>query len=286
MAITRGQTKAYVVPNGRVDFNLYPSIDGVEKPELAKGLRYLGATKELTLTQENETLEHKSSECGFNKTDMEIVISSKLSGSLTVENITSENLAMFFAGDVSKVVQQAKTNNKEVMFVYPSLGYKLGKTKENPNGVFSATITKIEAFDTKNKADAKKENDSAQAGTTLVENTDFEYNKNTGYLAFGDTDSTKHIKEEGTWVLVTYDLASAKRDVVISKGTSIIGELVVRGCNAYGENREYRLPKVRLSANGDISLKGGEDFITIGFDITALEGDEPMLYVNGLPTTV
>lgn len=281
MAITRGKTQTYIVPNGRVDFNLFPVVDGVERKDLAKGLRYLGATKELTLTQENETLEHKSSECGFNKTDMEIVISSKLSGNLTVENITSENLALFFAGDVNNVVQAAKTGEKDVLKVYPALGYKLGKTKDNPNGVFAATITKIEVF-----ADETRARAGTSPTATLVENTDYEYNKNTGYVAFGDRESTGEIAVEGSWVVVTYDLANAKRDVVISKGTSIIGELILRGCNALGENREWRLPKVRLSANGDINLKGGEEFTTIGFNITALESDEPMLYVNGLPTNL
>lgn len=281
MAITRGKTQTYVVPNGRVDFNIFPTVDGVERKDLAKGLRYLGATKELTLTQENETLEHKSSECGFNKTDMEIVISSKLSGNLTIENLTSENLAMFFAGDVNDVVQAAKTGEKNVLKVYPALGYKLGKTKDNPNGVFETTITKIEVF-----ADETSARAYTSPTATLVENTDFEYNKHTGYLAFGDRESTDKIALDGSWVVVTYDLANAKRDVVISKGMSIIGELILRGCNAYGENKEWRLPKVRLSANGDLNLKGGEEFSTLGFTITALESDEPMLYINGLPTTL
>lgn len=283
MAITRGNSKAYVLPNGRVDFNVFPVVNGVERKDLAKGFRYLGASKEMNLTQENETLEHKSSECGFNRTDEEIIISSKLTGSITVDNINSDNLAMFFAGDVANVAQVAATGKTEIIQVFPALGYRLGVTKENPNGVFAATITKIEVFS--NKADAESGNNSTG---TLVANTDYEFNAEMAYLMIGDTNSTQLVPEAGAWIKVTYDLKAAKRDVVISKGQGIVGELLFRGCNAKGENRQYWLPKVRLSANGDIALVGGEEWQTLGFNITALEDDAAgsMLYVNGQPTQV
>lgn len=281
MAVNRGNTKQYVVPNGKVDFALFPIVNGVEQKELSKGLRYLGATKEFTLTQENETIEHKSSECGFNVTDLEIITGSKLTGTVNVDNISSENLAMFFAGDVEKVVQTAKTNQTYVVKVYPSYGYKVGATPENPNGIFAAEVTKVETF-------ASEAN--AKAGTsvvaTMVKDTEFEFNENTGYLTIGDRTSQTKVAEEGTWARVTYNLKNAKRDVVISKGQSIIGEVIFHGCNAYGENREYRIPKARLAASGDFQLKGGEDFVSMTFDITALKTDnEPLLYINGVAQT-
>lgn len=283
MAITRGATKSYVLPNGRVEFKLAPNVGGVERKDLAKGFRYLGASKELNLTQENETLEHKSSECGFNTTDEEIITSSKLTGSLTLESINSDNLAMFFAGNVENVVQQQAQNKKDIIKIYPSLGYRLGVTKENPNGVFAATITKIELFASEN--DAKS---GTSATGTLAENTDYEYTPEMAYLMIGDTDTTKKVPVEGVWAVVTYDLKQAKRDVVISKGQSIVGELLFRGCNAHGENRQYWMPKVRLSANGDFALKGGEEWQALGFNITALQDDAvgSMLYINGQPSTV
>lgn len=283
MAISRNITKAYVVPNGRVEFNLFPTVNGVERKDLAKGFRYLGASKELNLTQENETLEHKSSECGFNRTDEEIITSSKLTGSLTIDNLNSENLAMFFAGDVANVVQVAATGKTEIIQVFPALGYRLGVTKENPNGVFAATITKIEVFASKNDA----ENGNNPTGT-MVADKDYEFNPEMAYLMIGDTSSTTLVPEAGAFIKVTYDLKNAKRDVIISKGQSIVGELLFRGCNARGENRQYWLPRVRFAANGDIALKGGEEYASLGFNITALEDDTvgSMLYVNGQPTTL
>lgn len=279
MAITRGATKNYVLANGRIEFNLFPVENGVEQKAKAKGFRYLGASTELNLTQENETLEHKSTECGFNVTDEEIITSSSLTGSFTLDNISTENLALFFAGEVSNQVQFQSEDRKEVIKLYPSLGYRLGVDVYNPNGVFDATVTKIELF-----ADEK----SAKSGTsptgTLVIDIDYEFESETAYLMIGDRDTTQKVAVDGTWAVVSYDLKDSKRDVVISKNQSIVGSLLFRGCNAKGENRQYFLPKVRLSANGDFALKGGEEWSTLGFNLTALQEDgSAMLYINGQP---
>ena len=283
MAITRGKTETYVLPNGRIEFNVFPLTNGTADKSKAKGFRYLGSCKELTLTQESEMLEHKSSECGLNKTDLEVPISSKLTGSFTSDNINGENLALFFAGDVSSVVQNQATGRTEVIQIFPSLGYRLGVTAQNPNGVFSAEITKIDLF-----ANAANANSGTSSTGTLVADKDYEFNSEMAYLMIGDTASTTLVPETGVWAKVTYNLKNAKREVVISKGQNTIGEMLFRGCNAYGENRQYWLPKVRLSAEGDLSLKGGEEFMSLGFSITALEDTAAgsMLYVNGQPTTL
>lgn len=280
MAITRGNTTDYLIPNGMVDFNRFPIVNGVERKDLAKGLRYLGASKEFNLSIESETIEHQSSECGKNVVDEEFVKSTKISGSLVIDNISAENLAMFFSGDVTNAIQTAKTGEKDIIKVSPGLGYRLGATRQNPNGVFAAVITKIETF-----ADEAK----ARAGTPkvaeLVADTDYSFNADQAYLMIGDKKSTNKIVDEGTWIVVTYDLKAAARNVVVSKGDSYTGELYFRGCNVRGENRWYRIPRAKLEANGDFSLKGGEDYTSMSFTVTVLkDNDDPtMLYSNGTP---
>lgn len=281
MAITRGATKNYVLANGRIEFNLFPVENGVEQKAKAKGFRYFGASTELNLTQENETLEHKSTECGFNVTDEEIITSSSLTGSFTLDNISTENLALFFAGEVSNQVQFQSEDRKEVIKLYPSFGYRLGVDVYNPNGVFDATVTKIELF-----ADEESAKSGNSPTDTLVVDIDYEFEPEMAYLMIGDRDTTKKVSVDGTWAVVSYDLKDSKRDVVISKNQSIVGSLLFRGCNAKGENRQYFLPKVRLSANGDFALKGGEEWSTLGFNLTALQEDgSAMLYINGQPTS-
>ena len=281
MAITRGATKNYVLANGRIEFQQFPVENGVEQKSKAKGFRYLGSSTELNLTQENETLEHKSTECGFNVTDEEIITSSSLTGAFTLDNISTENLALFFAGETTNQVQTKETGKSEVIKLYPTLGYRLGVDANNPNGVFDATITKIETFAT--EAAAKSGTGSV---ATLVADVDYEFAPEMAYLMIGDRETTKKVTVDGTWAVVTYDLKDSKRDVVITQNQSIVGSLLFRGCNAKGENRQYFLPKVRLSANGDFALKGGEEWSTLGFNITALQEDgSAMLYINGQPTT-
>ena len=280
MAITRGATKNYVLANGRIEFQQFPVENGVEQKSKAKGFRYLGSSTELNLTQENETLEHKSTECGFNVTDEEIITSSSLTGAFTLDNISTENLALFFAGETTNQVQTKETGKSEVIKLYPTLGYRLGVDGNNPNGVFDATITKIETFAT--EAAAKSGTGSV---ATLVADVDYEFAPEMAYLMIGDRETTKKVTVDGTWAVVTYDLKDSKRDVVITQNQSIVGSLLFRGCNAKGENRQYFLPKVRLSANGDFALKGGEEWSTLGFNITALQEDgRAMLYINGQPT--
>ena len=280
MAITRGATKNYVLANGRIEFQRFPVENGVEQKSKAKGFRYLGSSTELNLTQENETLEHKSTECGFNVTDEEIITSSSLTGSFTLDNISTENLALFFAGETTNQVQTKATGKSEVIKLYPTLGYRLGVDANNPNGVFDATITKIETFAT--EAAAKSGTGSV---ATLVADVDYEFAPEMAYLMIGDRETTQKVTVDGTWAVVTYDLKDSKRDVVITQNQSIVGSLLFRGCNAKGENRQYFLPKVRLSANGDFALKGGEEWSTLGFNITALQEDgSAMLYINGQPT--
>lgn len=280
MAITRGNTTDYLIPNGMVDFNRFPIVNGVERKDLAKGLRYLGASKEFNLSIESETIEHQSSECGKNVVDEEFVKSTKISGSLVIDNISAENLAMFFSGDVTNAIQTAKTGEKDIIKVSPGLGYRLGATRQNPNGVFAAVITKIETF-----ADEGK----ARAGTPkvaeLVADTDYSFNADQAYLTIGDKKSTDKIADEGTWIVVTYDLKAATRNVVVSRGETYTGELYFRGCNVRGENRWYRIPRAKLEANGDFSLKGGEDYTSMSFTVTVLkDNDDPtMLYSNGTP---
>ena len=127
----------------------------------------------------------------------------------------------------------------------------MGTSKENPNGIFAATITKIEVF-----ADETKAKAGTPVESTLVEGVDFEYTPETGFLMIGDTASTNKIKAEGSWIVVTYDLKKATREVIISKGQSIVGELLFRGCNAKGENRQYWMPKSALICEWRFCVEG------------------------------
>lgn len=270
--INRGKSNDYVLGAGKVEFNLFPQNDATK----AKGFRYLGSTSEFNLTKESETLEHKNSESGLTFTDAEVVTSSTLSGTLTVDNIVAENLALFFAGDIENVVQAAKTGEKHIAKIYRGLGYVLGTTDTNPNGVFKATVTKVEVFGS--ESDARR-----GTGGSVVPPAQYNADVDTAFIAF-DKDAAA-VAADGQWAVITYDLAAATREVVVSKSQAINGALRFVSDNATGTNRVYYMPKVTLTPNGDFSLKSSDNWQTIGFNLKAVKKDDvaALLYLNSQP---
>nr|DAM42699.1 MAG TPA: major tail protein [Caudoviricetes sp.] len=270
--INRGKSNDYVLGAGKVEFNLFPQNDATK----AKGFRYLGSTSEFNLTKESETLEHKNSESGLTFTDAEVVTSSTLSGTLTVDNIVAENLALFFAGDIENVVQVAKTGEKHIAKIYRGLGYVLGTTDINPNGVFKATVTKVEVFGS--ESDAR-----SGTGGSVVPPAQYNADVDTAFIAF-DKDAAA-VAADGQWAVITYDLAAATREVVVSKSQAINGALRFVSDNATGTNRVYYMPKVTLTPNGDFSLKSSDNWQTIGFNLKAVKKDDvaALLYLNSQP---
>ena len=66
----------YVLGAGKVYFNQFKDED----PLNAMGLRYLGSTSEFNLTSETETLQHQNSEGGMRHVDMEVPLSTTITG--------------------------------------------------------------------------------------------------------------------------------------------------------------------------------------------------------------
>ena len=85
-----GPGKNYTIGKGRLYFALF--APGSKTSVI--GERYLGNSPELTITREQETLDHIDADEGLNVKDESIVISNSLGGSFSTDNIDPENLAM------------------------------------------------------------------------------------------------------------------------------------------------------------------------------------------------
>ena len=264
MTISLGKTNNYTLGAGKVYFNLFPDED----PTRAKGFRYLGSTSEFNLTQESDTLEHKNSEGGMIYTDEEIPISTTMSGTLTTDNIVPENLALFYMGEHAVMAQTAASAQSETMTVHRGTVHKLGVTRNNPNGIFAVENVVVTVV---------------AGGAALVRGTDFEIDEKHALLSI-DINTAKIDAAAGTEIKVQYDAKAAKRDVILSKSKSIVGALRFVSDNGTGTNREYYIPKARLTPNGDHALKG-EEWQTLGFNVKALKLDDntPTMFINGTP---
>ena len=76
---------------------------------------------------------------------------------------------------------------------------------------------------------------------------------------------------------------ASTRDRVISRGQTVEGSLRYLANNPAGANIDYFMPWVKITPNGDFSLKGDE-WQTVPFNIEILKkGDLEAIYVDGRP---
>lgn len=64
-------------------------------------MRHVGNCKSLTLSVETETLEHQNSRSGIKVIDREIVLSQKFNVSMILDELSFDNLAIFFSGEAA-----------------------------------------------------------------------------------------------------------------------------------------------------------------------------------------
>lgn len=250
----------YVLGRGRLYFD-----DGT-------GERYIGNTPSLALSVSTESIEHYSSEEGLRNRDRNIVTQVNYTGSFTTDHISPENLAMLFMG-AKESISQTSLSGEEDTFeeVIPGRYYQLGTDDSNPAGkrkVSNVTVTQ----------------DPDGSSTDLEEDTDFEVQKELGRVRILEGGSVS----EGDTVKITYDVDEATVEQVVSGTRQVAGKLRFISANpdGAGEQRDFFMPQVTISADGDFTLKSDQDWQQIPFslDITRPEGQEAV-YANGRPYT-
>jgi hypothetical protein len=90
----------YVVGRGRLFFGQFRR--GTRR---AQGQRYFGNTPELSLSQDEETLDHYSAEAGVRVKDASVTLQNDSSGSFSCDNIDDANLALWFRGEILKRIE-------------------------------------------------------------------------------------------------------------------------------------------------------------------------------------
>lgn len=125
--------------------------------------------------------------------------------------------------------------------------YQLGVTADTPFGVANIGVVTI----------------------TGIDEDSYTYEQNTGRLLL-HADAPDIV--EGGDIEVKYGVDAGTEDLVIAKTETIVGELAFISNNAAGEQRDYLWPYVRLSPDGDFSLKG-DDWQTTTFTFKILKKD-------------
>lgn len=257
------ETQKYTLGRGEVFFNKF-------KPgtNIGEGERYLGNTPEYSLTNDVETLDHFNSDRGLREKDESVLLEISSSGSMNCDNISGENVALFFLGNLLTKSSTSVTAQKEVFTSWKrGLTLQLGTTDTTPTGV--RKVSNVKVGKAASGATLNLSGDiSAIPGVTIVDAAgNYEVDLELGrlYLEPTSTEINGDIK-----LVVQFDVAAQSREMVISSNDVVQGSLRFVAHNAKGENKDYFFPKVTLSPDGDYNLKG-DDWQSMGFTFEALK---------------
>jgi len=254
-------TNEYAIPRGRVYFDRFDA-NGAPTGEIP-----LGNCPGFTFTAETEKAEHFSSEAGLAEKDAALIVRVNRTGSLTCDNFSTDNLALFVSGSSETQTQGSATVVDEAHTVLPGRVYQLGVDDDAPAGVRNITTVVVEP---------------AAGGAAYVLGTDYQTDLDLGrlqILAGGAITSS-------TAVHVGY-VAPAKTWTRVKSGSTaeVSGALRVIADNASGTNRDWYMPKVTLTPSGEIPvIQEGTEFTSMQFGVEVLKAaNREALYIDGRP---
>ena len=262
--------KNYVLGRGEV---FIAAVDAATKqPGL---FRYVGNSTELNLTAETEDLEHTNSDEGVNEVDDQVQLGVTRSGTLTLDDIQRENLALFFFGSTGVRAQAAAVDQSETHddgageFVERTVF--LGVTPSNPVGQRNVGDPTTGMY--------MNAEDAGGAAVNLAVGTDYVRDDKRGSVTFRDTALVRSVAE----VTINYDREADATEQVVSGGTPFEAALKFIENNPKGENNDWTLPLIQISPNGDLALKGDE-WRNIPFSLSVQKpANAQAIYVNGVP---
>ncbi len=250
-----------IIPAGKIYFDPKDATTG-----LLTGERYFGDTPGCSMAVESKSLEVWSSDDQISELAANVPLSVKRSFKFKAIDISDENLALFIVADEATIAQTTDSVVAESLgAVTPGRYYQVG-TAANKTGRrgLSAVTVKVSA-----------------AAKTL--NTDYTFDAVLGriYIVPGGG----IVKDDV--VTVDYTYATNSRVQLASSGNNSVqfGALRFIANNTKGKNRDFYLPEVALSGEGESQIKReGQDgkVWEMGFTVnvfTPASGSQ--LYIDG-----
>ena len=245
---------------GELHFSLFTNTTSF----LPAGFRYLGMTEEFNVKTEAQMLDLYDTDHGIKELSTSVPVQTNRTGSFTANDIQPENLALFFFGTSSLLTQTAASALTETFTVKKGQSYILGLSNTNPTGLRNVTV-----------------NSAKVATVTKAVGTDYTLDAARGILSIASDGSI----DDGASVVVNYDAAAVTRDFIVSGNTPIQGALQFRAFNPVGKQFDYYMPCVRLTPNGDFSLKG-DQWQKMPFNVSVMKlANREAIYIDGQPYT-
>lgn len=253
----------YTLGRGEIYFDRY--ADGTET---TTGERYVGNTPALSLNITVDTLDHYSSDRGIKEKDAQAVLQVTRKGTMQVDNIDNDNMAIFFFGSAEVLSTSSSTVTDEVILgILPGYSYQLGTSPTLPAGVRNVSAVTVK--------------DGTAGTTTYVLGTDYTLDADLGRI----TPLAGGAIVKGSSLKVSYTVGAHTRDRIISGSDPVNGAMRFITTNPVGLNRDIFMPKVTLTPNGDYALKGDE-WQVMEFNVEVLKKSNlEAFYVDGRPST-
>jgi hypothetical protein len=254
------ESNQYQIPRGKVFFDPYNASE-----ELT-GERYIGNCPGITINISSEKSDHYNSEGGLREKDASILVQVDRTGTLNCDNMSLANLQLFLSGTQDTVTQASTPITNEPHTVQQGRYYQLGQSTSNPAGV--RNIGSVVVTDT--------------AGlTTYVAGTDYNIDTTLGRIqilagAIVD-DQIIHVDYTPT--------ATSWERVKTGSTAELYGALRIVADNASGDNRDFYMPKVSLTPNGELPIVAeGIEFASMAFALEVLKpANAEAIYVDGRP---
>lgn len=253
-------TNEYQIPRGRVLFDPFDANGALT------GEEEFGNCPSFTISIATTKADHFSSETGLKQKDAAVTVEVNRAAKIKCDNISAKVLANFLSGSTETVTQTSGSVVDESITVKKGRQYQLGRSESNPAGVRNVTNVVVT---------------NSGATTTYTLGTDYAVDLELGRLQIleGGTISDGIIK-------VDYDKA-AKTWTRIKTGAvaELAGAIRVIADNASGNNRDFYMPKVNLTPEGDLPvIAEGTDFVNVAFSVEILKpSNAEAVYVDGRP---
>lgn len=252
----------YLIPRGRAYF------DPFDANEALTGEIDLGNCPDIKLTVASEKAEHFSSQTGLKEKDGSWVVQINRTGSVTCDNFSPRIAALWLSGTHAVKQQAAVAVTGEVRSVLPGRQYQLGATPANPLGVRNVTEVTVKSEDGQTDFDAGMHfNVDTETGRVQI------LELETGGIPAGK-------------VMFGYKPVAGRFESVASGAKAeLSGALRIVSNNAAGGNRDWYLPKVTLSPNGDLTLIAeGTDPVSMEMGLEVLKpANAEAVYCDGRP---
>ncbi|WP_415034414.1 hypothetical protein [Azonexus sp.] len=315
MAIQHIQNE-YHIPRARLLFNPFDASGNLT------GEQPFGNCPTFNISTETQKSDHYSSESGLRVKDASVTVEVNRTANITCDNISPENLARFLSGSLETITQSAGSKT-ETLTARAGRHYQLGATASNPAGVrnISALTVEIAADAWEDETDyavgaVVKPTTGTDlhayrcitAGKSGISEPTWPVNGSTvtdgtatwediGEVALTSSVIASDLQAGRLQTLATFPAdpvpltisyttpAVSWQRIKTGTQTALSGALRAIADNASGSNRDYYMPRVNLSPNGELPIITSEtDFISVSFSAEILSSaNQEAIYVDGRP---